>query len=256
MAIPSTKKQPICHLSIIVRSKSFYLVPKLPFLTPLSAAERLSSPFAVPSLAFNSILVIRPLFAKPYPSILYRNSLSPHLHPPPSAYHHPLQFHLWLSIPSLSFDHCFSAKPYPTILYRNSLSSLLHPPPSACHHPLQFHLWLSILSLSFDHCLLSLTHLSCTETPFPHFSISLHLPFLTPPTAECRTSHFAFLPLAIKYILVIRLLLLSLFHQTCTETSRHLPLYMPSLALKHNLNISIYPLKQTFLQINHLSLHV
>ena len=120
MALPCTKKQPVYHLSIIVRSSSIYLTHKPPFLTPPSSSDRLSRPFkfsrwlsnlswsfyycfhnpfhlsytktpfpnpsiylrspfttlSILSLALKSILVILPFFAKPFSSILHRNSLS------------------------------------------------------------------------------------------------------------------------------------------------------------------------------------
>ena len=63
------KKQPICYLSIIVRSKSIYLEMKFSFLTPPSTGERLSSPFLILSLALKSILAIRPLLTYPQFSI-------------------------------------------------------------------------------------------------------------------------------------------------------------------------------------------
>ena len=102
------KKQPVCHLFIIVRSSSMYLTQKLPFLTPPSSSDRRSRPFNLNSFLGSQIypchstIVCITLFIYPTQKLPFLTSSSTS-----DRLSRPFKFFRWLSNLSWSFHHCF-----------------------------------------------------------------------------------------------------------------------------------------------------
>ena len=133
MALPCTKKQPVYHLSIIVRSSSIYLTHKSPFLTlhapPIAFHDPLNSLVGSQIYPGHSTIVCIAFF-------IYLTQKLPFLTLPSSSdrLSRPFEFFRWLSNLSWSVYHCLHSPfhlsytetsfPNPSILLRSPFTTL------------------------------------------------------------------------------------------------------------------------------------